>query len=160
MRSPDAPRRSRMSTILTASAATALATLPVLAPTATAAEGNPTDRVLQLTNDERAKAGCGALKRDATLDKVAQDYTASMQRSGKFSHTGADGSTFDQRQRRAGYDRPGGENIAQGQDSADEVVRDWMNSPGHRRNILDCTFTSIGLGAGGADEYWAQEFGR
>ena len=78
--------------------------------------------------------------------------------TGTFSHTGPDGSDFSERVRAAGYDDPGGENIAQGQTSADEVMTDWMNSPGHRQNILDCSFRTLGVGE--ASDYWVQEFGR
>ncbi|WP_433798277.1 CAP domain-containing protein [Actinomycetospora sp. CA-084318] len=118
----------------------------------------PTGRVLALVNAERAKAGCGTVAGNAALDRAAADYAALMARTGTFSHTGPDGSSFSDRVRAAGYDDPGGENIAQGQTSADEVMDDWMNSPGHRRNILDCSFRTLGVGE--AQDYWVQEFGR
>jgi uncharacterized protein YkwD len=118
----------------------------------------PTGRVLALVNAERAKAGCGAVSGNAALNRAAADYAALMARTGTFSHTGPDGSDFADRVRAAGYDDPGGENIAQGQTSADEVMDDWMNSPGHRRNILDCSFRTLGVGE--SDDYWVQEFGR
>jgi uncharacterized protein YkwD len=120
--------------------------------------GTGTGRVLALVNAARAEAGCGALARNAALDRAAADYAALMARTGTFSHTGPDGSDFSERVRAAGYDDPGGENIAQGQSSADEVMTDWMNSPGHRRNILDCSFRTLGVGE--ASDYWVQEFGR
>lgn len=118
----------------------------------------PAGRVLALVNAERSKAGCGAVAGNAALDRAAADYAALMARTGTFSHTGPDGSDFSERVRAAGYDDPGGENIAQGQTSADEVMTDWMNSPGHRRNILDCSFRTLGVGE--ASDYWVQEFGR
>ncbi|GLZ53289.1 CAP domain-containing protein [Actinomycetospora sp. NBRC 106378] len=118
----------------------------------------PTGRVLALVNAERTKAGCGAVAGNAALNRAAADYAALMARTGTFSHTGPDGSDFADRVRAAGYDDPGGENIAQGQTSADEVMDDWMNSPGHRRNILDCSFHTLGVGE--SDDYWVQEFGR
>lgn len=115
-------------------------------------------RVLALVNAARAEAGCPAVTRNAALDRAAADYAAVMARTGTFSHTGPDGSDFAERVRAAGYDDPGGENIAQGQTGADEVMTDWMNSPGHRRNILDCSFRTLGVGE--VDDYWVQEFGR
>lgn len=125
---------------------------------APAAGSGPTGRVLALVNAERAKAGCDPVAGNAALDRAAEDYAALMARTSTFSHTGPDGSSFSDRVRAAGYDDPGGENIAQGQTSADEVMDDWMNSPGHRRNILDCSFRTLGVGE--AQDYWVQEFGR
>jgi uncharacterized protein YkwD len=147
-------------TAATGTAASTLVTLPVVlgAPAADAA-ADPGAKVIQLTNAERAKHGCGALTRSTKIDRAAQGYASQMSRSGRFSHNGSDGSRFDQRIRAAGYPRPGGENIATGQDSASEVVGDWMDSPGHRKNILDCTFTTIGIGHT-ADGFWVQDFGR
>ncbi|GAA4830214.1 hypothetical protein GCM10023201_17380 [Actinomycetospora corticicola] len=118
----------------------------------------PAGRVLALVNAARAEAGCGAVAGNAALDRAAADYAVLMARTGTFSHTGPDGSDFSERVRAAGYDDPGGENIAQGQTSAHEVMTDWMNSPGHRRNILDCSFRTLGVGE--ASDYWVQEFGR
>ncbi|MEJ2870787.1 CAP domain-containing protein [Actinomycetospora sp. OC33-EN08] len=125
---------------------------------AAAAASGPAARVLALVNAARADAGCGAVAGNGTLDRAAADYAALMERTGTFSHTGPDGSDFSDRVRAAGYDSPGGENIAQGQSSADEVMDDWMESPGHRRNILDCSFRTLGVGESG--NYWVQEFGR
>ncbi|MDL5156813.1 CAP domain-containing protein [Actinomycetospora termitidis] len=123
-----------------------------------AAASGPAGRVLALVNAARADAGCGPVARNGALDRAAADYAALMARSGTFSHTGPDGSEFSDRVRAAGYDSPGGENIARGQSSADEVMDDWMNSPGHRRNILDCSFRTLGVGE--SDDHWVQEFGR
>ena len=79
---------------------------------------------------------------------------------GYFAHDGQDGRTFSDRIAAEGYPSPGGENIAQGQLDAQDVVTAWLNSPGHRRNIEDCSFTTIGVGLAGADRYWTQDFGR
>jgi Uncharacterized protein with SCP/PR1 domains len=77
-----------------------------------------------------------------------------------FTHDSRDGRRFSDRIRAQGDPEPGGENIAYGQHSAAEVVQDWMNSPSHRRNILDCSFTRIGVGFDRRGEYWVQDFGR
>lgn len=165
MANHSAPRRSpalsrTVWTAATGTAASALVAVPVVfgMPAADAAT-DPGAQVLQLTNAQRAKHGCAALVRNRTIDRAAQGYATQMSRAGTFSHRGPNGSTFDQRIRASGYQRPGGENIAEGQDGAGEVVTDWMNSPGHRRNILDCSFRTIGLGHT-ADGYWVQDFGR
>jgi uncharacterized protein YkwD len=116
------------------------------------------DAVISATNVARKSAGCKALVSDARLTDAAQQHAEDMAAEGYFSHTAEDGRTFDARIRDSGYRSPGGENIARGQRSAAEVVGDWMDSAGHRRNILDCTFKTIGVGV--ADSYWVQDFGR
>ena len=170
MANPSAPRRSPARSRLRPSraawaaaagtAASALVTLPVVLgiPAADAAN-DPTATVIKLTNAQRIKHGCTALARNVKIDHAAQGYANQMSKDDSFSHHGDDGSTFKSRIQRAGYPNPGGENIASGQHSAQEVVTDWMNSPGHRRNILDCSFTTIGVGHT-ADGYWVQDFGR
>ena len=76
-----------------------------------------------------------------------------------FSHTGLNGSNFSQRAKDAGYTGgPRGENIALGQRSVETVHNAWMNSDGHRRNILSSDITEMGLGHNG--RYWTQIFGR
>ncbi len=76
-----------------------------------------------------------------------------------MSHTGSNGSSFDERVRAAGYPRPAAENVAFGQSSADIVVAAWMDSEGHRRNILNCEYTAIGVGFDQRGNYWTQDFG-
>lgn len=157
---PSPSARSTGTLVSAVSAASALVALPVLVATPTAdAAADPATQVLSLTNAQRAQHGCHALVRNRQIDGAAQGYAQQMSASDSFSHNGPDGSTFDQRIRRAGYARPGGENIAEGQASAGQVVQDWMNSPGHRRNMLDCSFTTIGIGHT-RDGYWVQDFGR
>jgi uncharacterized protein YkwD len=116
------------------------------------------DAVISATNAARRAAGCKALVSDPRLTEAAQQHAEDMAAEGYFSHTAEDGRTFDARIRDSGYRSPGGENIARGQRSASEVVGDWMDSAGHRRNILDCTFKTIGVGISGS--YWVQDFGR
>jgi uncharacterized protein YkwD len=116
------------------------------------------DAVISATNAARMAAGCKALVSDRRLTEAAQQHAEDMAAEGYFSHTAEDGRTFDARIRDSGYRSPGGENIARGQRSAAEVVGDWMDSAGHRRNILDCTFKTIGVGI--SDSYWVQDFGR
>lgn len=144
-------------------AALVLAGLTLLAPAASAAV-TPTQatwlsQVVSLTNQQRQQAGCKALVRDTRIDTAAQGHAEWMARTGTFSHTGANGSSFVDRLKAAGYPTPGGENIAYGQADAKAVVTAWMNSAGHRANILNCRFTTIGVGVAGTRNYWVQDFG-
>ncbi|MDX2545841.1 CAP domain-containing protein [Streptomyces sp. WI04-05B] len=119
--------------------------------------------VTDLTNRERARAGLAPLATDALLTRAAQAHSTDMVVRAFYSHTGPDGSRPWDRAAAAGSTRRTiGENIACGQRSPAEVVEGWMNSPGHRANILKREFTHIGIGfAGGgkAGTYWTQLFG-
>ncbi|MET9827713.1 CAP domain-containing protein [Streptomyces sp. NPDC006385] len=119
--------------------------------------------VVDLTNRERARAGLRPLAVDPALGTAAQDYSADMAARAFYSHTSPEGSRPWDRAAAAGSPmRSIGENIACGQRSPAEVVEGWMNSPGHRANILKRDFTHIGVGfAGGgpAGTYWTQLFG-
>ncbi|MBW5485605.1 CAP domain-containing protein [Streptomyces bambusae] len=119
-------------------------------------------RVLALVNKERAAAGCGALSMNSKLSAAARGYSDTMARSGVMSHTGPDGSTMTSRVEAAGYKWSNlGENIARGQADADAVMNAWMNSSGHRANILNCAFKEIGIGVhkGDGGPWWTQNFG-
>ena len=130
------------------------------AAAAAAAAAGPAAAVLASTNSQRAAAGCPPVRGDAQLARAAQGHAADMAAKGYFSHTSRDGRTFSQRVLAAGYPRPGGENIAQGQSSAAEVLQAWMTSSGHRANILNCSFTALGVGYDSNGDYWVQNFGR
>ncbi|MET9970890.1 CAP domain-containing protein [Streptomyces sp. NPDC006356] len=122
-----------------------------------------TAEVVDLTNRERARAGLQALSFDPALTTAAQAYSADMAARAFYSHTSPEGTQPWDRAAAAGSRmRAIGENIACGQRSPGEVVEGWMNSPGHRANILKRDFTHIGIGfAGGgpAGTYWTQLFG-
>ncbi|MEU9591067.1 CAP domain-containing protein [Streptomyces sp. NPDC048193] len=122
-----------------------------------------TGEVVRLTNGERARAGLPELAPDPRLATAAQAHSADMVARDFYSHTDPDGGRPWDRAAAAGATRRTvGENIACGQRSAAEVVEGWMNSPGHRANILGAGFTHIGVGlAGGgrAGMYWTQLFG-
>ncbi|MFF7640366.1 CAP domain-containing protein [Streptomyces canus] len=121
------------------------------------------DEVVGLTNRERARAGLPPLAVDPLLARAAQAYSTDMAVRAFYSHTSPEGTQPWDRAAAAGSARRSiGENIACGQRSAAEVVEGWMNSPGHRANILKPDFTHIGIGfAGGgpAGTYWTQLFG-
>lgn len=117
-------------------------------------------RVVQLVNQERARAGCRAVTVDDRLTRAAQGHSTDMATRDYFSHTSPDGSTFVDRAKAEGYPSPGAENIAMGYRSAEDVMRGWMNSDGHRRNILTCELVAIGVGLDTRGWYWTQVFGR
>ena len=118
--------------------------------------------VLVIVNAERAKAGCKPLTVDPPLAAAARKHSADMAARDYFSHTTPDGVTFSQRIDAEGYRWSFvGENIAAGQRNATEVMKAWMNSPGHRANILNCQFRNIGIGVvqNGKSPVWTQDFG-
>ncbi|MFM9588433.1 CAP domain-containing protein [Streptomyces scabiei] len=119
--------------------------------------------VITLTNGERAGAGLPPLSPDARLTAAAQAHSADMVARAFYAHTSPDGDEPWHRAAAAGSThRSVGENIACGQRSAAEVMRGWMDSPGHRANILKPGFTHIGVGfvgGGEAGTYWTQLFG-
>ena len=120
------------------------------------------NEVVRLVNEERAKAGLPALTVDRGAASAAQVRAKEIERS--FSHTRPDGSSFNSALTEAGVNfRGAGENIAYGQNSPEKVMEGWMNSSGHRANILNSSYTSIGVGhyqnASGVN-YWTQLFIR
>jgi uncharacterized protein YkwD len=116
-------------------------------------------QVLAITNAERQSAGCGPLTADADIAEAAQRHAADMADREYFEHTTPEGVTFDERIREAGYAKPGAENIAKGAQTAAQVMELWMNSPGHRANILNCDLATIGVGLDRDGFYWVQDFG-
>ncbi len=116
-------------------------------------------QVITLTNQERAKQGLPALTADAKLSSVAQKKAEDMQAKHYFSHTSPTyGSPFDMMRDFGVTYKSAGENIAQGQRTPQEVVQAWMNSEGHRKNIMSRDFTHIGVGFEQAGNHWSQMF--
>ena len=116
-------------------------------------------QVFLLVNAERAKHGLSALTYDSTLERAADVRAAEIKKS--FSHTRPDGKSCFTAIDETGYSyRTAGENIAYGQRSASEVMEAWMNSEGHRANILGQNYTNIGVGVfeTGGVIYWSQFF--
>ncbi|MFJ7972934.1 CAP domain-containing protein [Psychrobacillus sp. NPDC096389] len=115
--------------------------------------------VIKLINVERANAGLPALKSDWELARVAESKSQDMHDKQYFDHTSPTyGSPFDMMKTYGITYKSAGENIAQGQKSAAEVVKAWMNSEGHRANILSKNFTHIGVGYVKDGNYWTQMF--
>lgn len=109
-------------------------------------------------NSERAANGLGSVVPDDRLSRAAQAHARDMVANDTFSHVGANGSSFADRARAAGYGCAAAENIAFGQRSEDEVMDAWMASPGHRRNILLRDAVQFGLGREG--NMWVLVLGR
>ncbi|WP_307869047.1 CAP domain-containing protein [Micromonospora sp. C95] len=116
--------------------------------------------VVALVNAERAKAGCGALSIDDKLMTAAQRHSQDQADHKNMSHTGSDGSDPGDRIDRVDYAwRTYGENVAWNQRTPAAVMDAWMNSDGHRDNILNCAFTEIGVGVASSNgPYWTQVF--
>ncbi|MTE21187.1 CAP domain-containing protein [Streptomyces sp. TRM43335] len=141
------------------SAASRQSVTPV-SPT-TDAEAAAEAEVLRLVNLERAEAGCRPLTADPELAELAGRFSRDMAARGFFSHTGPDGDTPWDRAEAAGIDNLAAENIARGQANAQSVMDAWMDSPGHRANILNCDYRTLGVGAHFAEggPWWTQNFG-
>ncbi|KAG7393309.1 8-oxoguanine glycosylase ogg1 [Phytophthora boehmeriae] len=121
--------------------------------------------MLDRVNDERAAQGLAALCLNSKLQEAAQSHSDDQAVNDFMSHTGSDDSTMSQRVDNAGYDWNGvAENVAAGQVDVAEVMDAWMNSEGHRHNILG-DYTMLGAayaynGDGRYKHYWTQDFGK
>ncbi len=117
------------------------------------------NKVLELVNAERKKAGLSTLKMNESLRNVARTKSQDMQTKKYFSHTSPTyGSPFDMMKKFGISYTMAGENIAMGQKTPEAVVTAWMNSPGHRANILKAQYTEIGVGYVASGNYWTQMF--
>jgi uncharacterized YkwD family protein/spore coat assembly protein SafA len=120
------------------------------------------NEVARLVNAERAKAGLPALKINWQLSRVARHKSADMAERGYFSHYSPTyGTPFHMMENFGLRFSAAGENIAYGQRTPAEVMRDWMNSPGHRNNIMSRSYTEIGVGLAKNKNgvcYWTQMF--
>jgi len=143
-------------------------TVRVAAP---AGEESLAERVVYLTNLERRGQGLPPLKGQASLAAAALGHAEDMAALDYFAHESADGRSPWERLVAAGYDfNLAGENIAAGYPTPEAVVEGWMNSPGHRANILGDSFRELGVGwvreegdtfpgPYGYGDYWVQDFG-
>jgi uncharacterized protein YkwD len=142
-------------------------------PAGCSASGNGTyeSQVITLINQERTDRGLPALTLNSSLRQAARRHSEDMACNDFFSHTGSDGSTFISRIQDAGYSYSwAAENIAgssSGSFSAQAVVSMWMNSSGHKKNILSANAVHIGVGfryagdsnSGDLDAYYTANFG-
>ncbi len=121
-------------------------------------------RVVELVNQQREQAGLRAYRHNTKLSEVAREKSEDMRDNNYFSHQSPTyGSPFEMMDQFNIRYQAAGENIAQGQRSAEAVVNAWMDSPGHRRNILSNNFTEIGVGYAENEQgqpFWTQMFIR
>jgi uncharacterized protein YkwD len=119
--------------------------------------------ILNLVNEERAKVGADPLQINQQLDQAADLHSQDQASMNTMSHTGSNGSEIGDRVQDAGYQYSTvGENVASGYPDAETVVAGWMESEGHRENILNSDFEDLGVGYSvGSDgnAYWTQNFG-
>ena len=115
--------------------------------------------VIRLVNAERAKYGLAALTEDAALTRTARMKSQDMHDRGYFDHNSPTYGTPFQLMKSQGISyRTAGENIAMGYRTPEAVVNAWMNSAGHRANILNASYTKIGVGYVESGNYWTQHF--
>ncbi len=129
--------------------------IPTVSASVTAFEGE----VVRLVNQIRKENGLKALTQDWQLSRVARFKSKDMRDLGYFSHTSPTyGSPFDMMKSFGISYKSAGENIAKGYSTPEAVVNAWMNSPGHRANILNSSYTHIGVGYVADGNYWTQMF--
>jgi uncharacterized protein YkwD len=122
--------------------------------------------ILTLVNQERAAQNLYSLSWDTELYDAAHSHSVDMATNNYFSHTSQDGRTFSDRIQAAGYQwSAAGENIAAGYSTLEAAMNGWMNSDGHRANILNSSYCDLGVGysynSGSTyGHYWTQDFGR
>ena len=117
------------------------------------------NEVIRLVNEIRVKNGLNALEADWELSRVARYKSQDMKDNNYFSHTSpVYGSPFEMIKNFGLSYRSAGENIAKGQTTPQAVVNAWMNSSGHRANILNKSYTKIGVGYVKSGNYWTQMF--
>lgn len=136
---------------------------PAPPPAAVQVDTSVAGRVIALTNAQRAAAGLSPVSANGALTAAAAAHSKDQAAHNTMTHTGSNGSTLGQRITAAGFGwRTIGENVAMGYGSADSVMNGWMNSPGHRANILKADFTSIGVAVAYAADgtpYWTMDLG-
>lgn len=131
-------------------------------------------QVLELINQQRAQGGCKPLVMQSQLNAAAQGHANAMAVKNFFGHSGKGGKKFSARIKAQGYrGRKFAENIAAGYASPEKVVAIWMNSRGHRVNIMNCAYTETGIALAYQEDdaplsgndyalryYWVQDFAR
>lgn len=115
------------------------------------------EEVVTLVNSERSQNGCDPVSSEPRLTAAAQEHSEDMNERDYMDHFSPDGEGPGERAERHGYTAWGAENVAKGQQTAEQVMDAWMNSEGHRANILNCDLSTIGVGESG--HAWTQKFG-
>lgn len=116
-------------------------------------------RFVELVNAHRRQKGCPALKLNPKLMKLARDHSRDMASRDFFSHTNPDGQNpFDRMKSMGLRYRMAAENIAFGQRTAEQVIRSWLGSSGHRKNIENCSLKEHGIGHHPVTHHWTHVF--
>ncbi|MEO3887562.1 CAP domain-containing protein [Nonomuraea sp. B5E05] len=116
------------------------------------------EALVKLTNKARAGNDCKPLAHDPRLHLAAERHSADMAAKGRLRHTSG-GRAFAERIKAVGFSYSLiAENVAMGYPAAATVLKDWLKSPGHRKNILNCSFTHIGVGYSAEKQAWTQIF--
>ena len=127
--------------------------------TTSTVDNSVASKLLNLVNKARNENGLSSLTLNSSLSNVAQKKAEDMKNNNYFSHTSPTyGSPFDMIKSFGINYKTAGENIAMGQKTAEEVFYAWMNSSGHRANILNKNFTQMGIGYTSGNTYWSQMF--
>jgi uncharacterized protein YkwD len=161
-------RRRRLASVTAAAGLTVLVSqcapqqcAPAPAP-ATAPAGTVAQQVVALVNQQRAAAGLAPVTLHPALTSAAQGHSNYQASRNTMTHIGANGSDAGDRIAAAGYAyRVWGENVASGQPDASSVMQAWMDSEGHRDNILNPRFTDIGVGlaySATGVSFWTEDF--
>jgi uncharacterized protein YkwD len=133
-------------------------------PTTETKEERIIAQLVEAHNKERAKEGLGLLKLESHLAEAAKEHAKDMAEHETMTHDGSDGSNPAVRATRAGYHYLStGENVAMGYRTVPQVMEVWMNSPPHKKNILNGEYTEIGVAVAYDEEnkpYWSAEFGK
>ena len=164
--SKPAATSSKPAAVTSKPAATSSKPAAVTSKPAAASSNNGTyeQQVVNLVNQERAAAGLSALTVNTKLAGMAEKKAEDLRDNHYFDHNSpVYGSPFDMMRQFGISYKSAGENIAKGQRTPEEVMNGWMNSPGHRANILNSSYTEIGVGYvtdGSGTGYWVQEFIR
>ncbi|MFF7717304.1 CAP domain-containing protein [Streptomyces sp. NPDC007988] len=159
--SPEAPRGKAAERKTTAPEHRAVPAPAKPRPKALSGETAAEAEVLALVNKERAKVGCAPVRPDSSLARLAGRFSTDMATRSFFNHTDPEGDGPWDRAAQAGVGGLGAENIARGQADARTVMNAWMNSDGHRANILNCEYRTLGVGVSFAQggPWWTQDFG-
>ncbi len=115
------------------------------------------NEVVRLTNEFRIAHGLAPVQVSEVLRRAARAHSADMRTRRFFDHLDPEGRSPFDRMRAHGHSRPAAENLAHGQRTPQEVMQDWIRSPGHRANLLIADARYLGVGIGGP--YWTQNFG-
>ncbi|RPK57527.1 Cysteine-rich secretory protein family protein [Streptomyces sp. ADI96-02] len=160
-RKAKAPAATPRKTTAPAPSKTTAAPSPAEKPAPAPSGSSARTEVLALVNQERAKVGCSPVTTSTPLTALAQDFSEDMAARSFFDHTDPDGATPWDRAAKAGVQGLGAENIARGQADPQAVMDAWMDSEGHRANIVNCDYKTIGIGVhqGSGGPWWTQDFG-